>query len=105
MKKIAIFLFAALLAACGQMGSEFEGHWTGSDQGRTLMTIEQKGGNFLVSLTDTLVPDEDTTPVPAKLVDGKLFMSNSGTTISYVESKKSVVVNTMLGDVEFTRAK
>lgn len=105
MKKIATFLFVALLAACGNKGAEFEGNWTGADDGKTLMTIEQNGGNFLVKLTDTVVPDDDTAPEPAKLLDGKLVLTNSGTAITYTESTKSIVVHTIIGGMAFTRAK
>lgn len=104
MKKIATLLFSLFLAACGNSNSQLEGNWIGTDNGRTLMTIERNNDEYLVRLKDTKRPNDQNPPVPAILENGKLVMRSGGSTVTYIKATNTAVVSNVLGGLEFSRA-
>ena len=106
MKKMATLALALVLAACGNKGSDFEGHWVEVGNGRNLMSIERNNSEYLVHLTDTKRPNDPDVPIPAVLKDGKLVMDRLGSpSITYVKDKDIAVVSSMMGGLSFQRAK
>jgi hypothetical protein len=105
MKKLAVLMLAVALTACAKQGGDFEGKWIGTDNGRSLMTIERNGDQYLVRLTDTHAPKDPDAPIPAELKDGKLLLERMGATVTYAKSSNTAVLNTPMGSVEFKHAK
>ena len=105
MKKIAFLIIALVLSACGDNGGEFEGKWVETNGGTSLMSIERNNNEFLVTLSDSTEPSDASTPIPATLKEGKLFLERSGSTVTFVQATKTAVVSNMLAGAEFKRVK
>ncbi|RKF18951.1 hypothetical protein D6851_14245 [Altericroceibacterium spongiae] len=73
----ALFLSIAMLAACGQSGSEYVGKWVSTKNEKNTMVIDRNGDGFMVRISETsfLTGKPRNRNFPATLEDGLLHFS------------------------------
>jgi hypothetical protein len=110
MNRFACVAIAAILAACGQKGTEFVGNWQCVKYPTRSAQIERNGENFLLKdMTPSMfTPGKvETNVVPAVYKDGVLVMSGAfGTAnVGYVKSTDTLLMPTAGGSLEYHRVK
>jgi hypothetical protein len=108
MKKIGFVMFAILLAACSNKGSEYIGKWSRKDNPKLTLEIVRNDETFIIKQTDyAIVGGLETTSIPATFRDGLMQVQTGegSANISYVKGSDTLLWPTLGGSAEYQRSK